>query len=119
MTSRRTSSSRKQWVPHCVIITSHHPDKKYDAILLGKIISFGARGMSDYTIHKDSLRKHRYLERHKSHEDWSARGILSKGFWSRWLLWNQLTLAASAKDISKKFGIKVSLSSSLRKRRSL
>lgn len=41
---------------------SHKKDKKYDAILhkslldpskRDKTISFGAKGMSDYTIHKD------------------------------------------------------------------
>jgi len=37
---------------------SHKKTKKYDLITPdGKTISFGAKGMSDYTIHKDSARK--------------------------------------------------------------
>ena len=31
--------------------------KKYDLITPDKTISFGARGMSDYTIHHDKARK--------------------------------------------------------------
>jgi hypothetical protein len=43
--------------------------KKYDLIQPdGKIISFGAKGMSDYTIHHDKARKERYINRHKANE---------------------------------------------------
>ena len=30
-----------------------------------KNVSFGAAGMSDYTLHKDPERKERYISRHK------------------------------------------------------
>ncbi len=44
--------------------------KKYDLILPNhKTISFGAKGMSDYTIHKDSKRKERYINRHIANEE--------------------------------------------------
>ena len=36
-----------------------------------KTTHFGAKGMSDYTIHKDDERKQRYLDRHKSNENWN------------------------------------------------
>ena len=37
-----------------VIQKSHRPDKKFNAVVNGtKTIPFGARGMSDFTIHKD------------------------------------------------------------------
>jgi hypothetical protein len=43
--------------------------KKYDLIEPdGKIISFGAKGMSDYTIHHDKARKERYINRHEKNE---------------------------------------------------
>ncbi len=33
-----------------------------------KTINFGAKGMSDYTIHKDPERKQRYIERHQKEQ---------------------------------------------------
>ena len=39
--------------------------KKYYVIYNGKRINFGADGMSDYTLHKDKDRRHRYRLRHK------------------------------------------------------
>jgi hypothetical protein len=43
--------------------------KKYDLITPeGKTISFGAKGMSDYTIHHDKARKDRYIARHEANE---------------------------------------------------
>ena len=56
-----------------VIITkSKKKDKKFDAIIDGKkTISFGAKGYSDFTQHKDPERKQRYLNRHKKNENWN------------------------------------------------
>ena len=49
-----------------IIKRSLNPLKKYDAIIDDKKkISFGQKGASDYTKHKDTERKTRYLERHK------------------------------------------------------
>ena len=88
---------------------SVNPSKKYDAILLvdnkEKIISFGAKGYEDYTIHKDILRKERYLARHKPREDWTMSGVLTPGFWSRWILWNQPTIQGSVMDLKSRLGL--------------
>ena len=47
-----------------VIQKSHNPKKKYDAVVNGNTtISFGAAGYSDYTVHKDPVRKQNYLKR--------------------------------------------------------
>jgi len=75
----------------------------------GKIknVKFGHQDYSDYTIHKDIQRKQRYLNRHKKAETWTAKGITTAGFWSRWLLWNLPSLKASAKNITKRFGVKI------------
>lgn len=72
-----------------------------------RTIQFGAKGMSDYTIHKDKKRKERYIKRHQVNEDWNDP--LTAGFWSRWLLWNKPTLEASIKDMEKRFDIKINL----------
>lgn len=93
------------------IYTSKRQDKKYTVLLTenGKVkrVSFGAKGYEDYTIHHDDDRKNRYIQRHAHRENWNSP--TTAGFWSRWLLWNQKTLKASAADITKKFGIKVKL----------
>ena len=61
---------------------------------------FGQSGYSDYTIHKDEARKQRYINRHKSNEDWNDAE--SSGFYSRWILWNKPTLQASWNDTKAK-----------------
>ena len=57
--------------------------------------------MSDYTKHKDKARKQRYMNRHKSREDWSKP--MSAGSLSRYILWNKPTLKASISDYKKRF----------------
>ena len=87
-----------------VIKKSSNNNKKFDAIIDGKKkISFGASGYSDYTKHKDNDRKNRYIDRHKSNEDWTKSGIRTPGFMSKNLLWNKPTLEASIKDLNKKY----------------
>lgn len=68
-------------------------------------IKFGAKNYSDYTKHKDPERKKRYIARHKSRENWTKSGILTSGFWSRWILWNKPTLQESIKNTKEKFNI--------------
>jgi len=65
--------------------------------------NFGAKGNEDYTIHKDPERKQRYINKHKGREDWTKNGIDTKGFWSKWLLWNLPTIKESYKDIQQRF----------------
>ena len=66
-------------------------------------IKFGARGMSDFTKHRDEARKMLYLKRHEKREDW--KDPLTAGFWSRWLLWNRPTIAESLADTKKRFSL--------------
>jgi len=73
-----------------------------------KTVDFGASGYSDYTIHKNQERMHRYLARHKKRENWSKKGIKTAGFWSRWLLWSKPSLDNSKKLIEQKFNVKIS-----------
>ncbi len=89
---------------------SSNPSKKYMVTITDneskKTIHFGSAGMSDYTKHKDTERRDRYIARHKARENWTKSGIKTAGFWSRWLLWNQPSILASKKSISSKFGVK-------------
>ena len=48
-----------------VITPSDKPTKKIEARIDNKkYIHFGAKGNEDFTIHKDPMRKNRYLDRH-------------------------------------------------------
>ena len=65
---------------------------------------FGARGMSDYTQHKDSSRKDNYLARHGGMgENW--KDPTTAGALSRWILWGKPSLRESFNDYKKRFKI--------------
>ncbi len=66
-----------------------------------KTVHFGARGMSDYTIHKDDDRKKLYLNRHKKNENWNDPR--TAGALSRWILWNKTTFRESLSDFKRRF----------------
>lgn len=102
----------------CKIVESETKGKKYDAVFRDKscpckigeevkcgggekIVSFGAKGMSDFTKHKDEDRKELYLKRHEANENW--KDPLTPGALSRWILWNKPTLKASIDDFKKRF----------------
>lgn len=92
------------------IMRSDLENKKYKGVFYDKdrkkvkTTHFGAKGMSDYTIHKDDERKERYLARHKANENWSD--YMSSGSLAKYLLWNKPTLSASFNDYLKRFGLK-------------
>ena len=87
-----------------VITKSKKPDKKYDARVDGtKTVSFGQKGASDFTKHKENDRKERYIDRHKKNEDWNKSGVKTAGFYSKHVLWNKPTLKESIDDINKRF----------------
>lgn len=98
--------SRKGYILK-TIKKSHRRDKKFDAVFVApsgrtKTTSFGSAGMSDYTKHKNSTRKQRYLKRHSGMgEHWNDP--TTAGSLSRWVLWNKKTLKASIADYKKRF----------------
>ena len=92
-----------------VVISPSQRDKKFKAVLTDangdtKTLHFGAKGMSDYTIHKDNSRKDRYLARHKKNENWNVPD--TPGSLSRWILWNKPNFKDSVKDYKQRFKLK-------------
>ena len=94
------------------LFTSPLKEKKYRAVFYrdqeGKEVEFrhtdfGAKGMSDFTIHKDPKRKGLYLKRHRARENWNAK--YSAGALSRWVLWNKPTLKSSWLDYKRRFDL--------------
>jgi regulator of PEP synthase PpsR (kinase-PPPase family) len=69
-----------------------------------EIVHFGQAGASDFTQHKDEERKKRYLDRHRTREDWN--NPLTAGSLSRWILWNLPTLKDSISNFKKRFKLK-------------
>lgn len=66
------------------------PVKGHDHL---KKVSYGAKGMSDYTIHHDINRRTRYRDRHiHDHIDDPYKA----GFWSMWHLWGRTTESKKA-----------------------
>ena len=87
-----------------VISPSTKNNKKYDARIDGtEAASFGQKGASDFTKHKNTDRKERYIDRHKAREDWTKSGAKTAGFYSKHVLWNKPTLKESIDDINKRF----------------
>ena len=76
---------------------SSNSEKKYDAVFENdgreKTVSFGAAGMTDYTLSKDPERKKRYLARHSARENWNKPD--TAGALSRHILWGPTTSVES------------------------
>ena len=106
-----TSAPARAACRHPIVVLlrrSHRPEKKFDAVMDRRTVSFGARGMSDYTLNKDPRRRAAYLQRHHKHETWTRAGLNTPGFWSRWLLWNKPDLEAAKRDLEHRFCLKLS-----------
>ena len=86
-----------------VISPSKNKKKKFDAVINGsKTISFGDSNYSDFTRHKDPLRKEADIKRH-SKEDWSKSNIASPAWMSRFILWEKPTLKGAVDNANKKY----------------
>ena len=92
------------------LLKSVKDGKKYTAIFYDddrlkiKTVHFGAKGYEDFTIHGDEERKQRYIQRHKTREnfaDYKTAGSLSYH-----ILWNKPSVSASYNDYLKKFKLK-------------
>ena len=86
-----------------VIQRSDKPGKKYDAVINGnKVISFGAKGYEDFTIHKDVKRREHYIKRH-SNECWDKANLASPAFMSRWILWEKPSINEAIKHANNMY----------------
>lgn len=103
--SKRGSCKSKKRLSLISIKKSPKKDKKYVASFCknGRVkqTHFGAKGMSDYTKHKDSKRKQRYISRHKSRENW--RDPTSPGALSRYILWGKPSFRDSVSSFKRRF----------------
>ena len=61
---------------------------------------FGAKGMSDYTIHKDIERRNRYIKRHT--KDLRTNDPTRAGFLSMYILWNKKSYKSSLSDYKRR-----------------
>ena len=101
-TSKKISKRSSKGLKLVKIARSPRPEKKLRAYFSdGTHTDFGATGYSDYTLHKDKMRKNRYDSRHKSREDWN--NPKTAGSLSKWVLWNKPSLKASISDYKKRF----------------
>ena len=85
-----------------MLYLSQIKNKKFDALVDGKTISFGAKGYQDFTSHKDPKRRENYISRH-SNEDWSKSNIASPAWMSRYILWEKPTLKGAIDNANKKY----------------
>ena len=98
---RSSKKSNSKCLSLVKLIKSPNKEKKFRAIFNdGTHTDFGAKGYSDYTIHKDYDRMKRYDSRHKRREDWNK--MKSRGALSKWILWNKPSLKGSIADYRKK-----------------
>ena len=73
----------------------------------GNTVNFGAKGYSNYTIHRNTARQQRYLIRHRKTENWTKAGVRTAGFWARWILWSEPSLQAAIRRTEKVLGGKI------------
>lgn len=77
-------------------------------VQIGKrTVHFGSVRKSNYTNHKNQDKKNKYILRFNETQNWSASGMCTVGFWTRWLLFNKPTLREAVRDTEDRFGIKI------------
>jgi hypothetical protein len=87
---------------HVEISPSDRKDKKFKAVIDNRrTVHFGSKGASDFTLHKDSERKQRYLDRHRANENWTDPQ--TAGFYAKNILWNKPTIQGSVRDTNERF----------------
>ena len=83
---------------------SHKREKKWDAVFekdgKEKVVPFGQKGYSDYTLNKDPARRLNYIKRH-SNEDWSRSNVASAAWLSRYILWEKPTLQEAISNANR------------------
>jgi len=102
--SRKGSRKSSRGLKLVKIVKSPKTEKKLRAYFSdGTHTDFGAKGYSDFTLHKDPERRDRYDNRHKRREDWN--NPKTAGSLSKWVLWNKPSLKASISDYKRRFNL--------------
>lgn len=102
--SRKGSRKSSKGLKLVKIVKSPRTEKKLRAYFSdGTHTDFGAKGYSDFTLHKDPERRDRYDNRHKRREDWN--NPKTAGSLSKWVLWNKPSLKASISDYKRRFNL--------------
>ena len=66
-------------------------------------IKFGNNKYEQYINHKDKIRQINYKKRHEPREDWTIKGVNTKGFWAWHLLWRSPNIKDNLKYILDNF----------------
>lgn len=106
-----------------ILRKSNSKGKKFDAIVDGKTVSFGAIGYEHYTDglgykgreerascatrHLDKERRDNYEKRHRTIGEF--KNIMTPSFWAYRLLWLKPTIREAIKDIEDKFNVKIKI----------
>jgi hypothetical protein len=106
---RKSSSfgSKKEKIKLVSIKRSTKSDKKLMATFetngRKKVIHFGARGYSDYSMHKNKERRQRYIKRHS--KDLGTGNPARAGYLSMFVLWNKPTVGGGIADYRRRLGV--------------
>ena len=90
-----------------VVSKSNRKGKKFKAVFTyddgkTKTTHFGAKGMEDYTTHKEKERRARYRKRHK--KDLKTKDYTRAGYLSYYILWGDETnITDAVKSYKKRF----------------
>ena len=91
------------------VVTSSNKKKKFDAIFKldngkEKKVSFGAKGMNDYTLTGDKEARERYRKRHK--KDLKTNDPMRAGYLSYYILWGDSTdIKKNISSYKKRFNL--------------
>lgn len=87
------------------LVPSKKATKKWDAVFSdGKVVSFGAKGYEDYTIHHDEERRERYRLRHA--KDLKGGDVRTPGYLAYYVLWGDSTSRqANLLAYQRRFGV--------------
>ena len=90
---KKLKSGSKKYVAEFEITTKNGKKTK-------RSTKFGAKGMSDFTIHKDTERRNRYIKRHT--KDLRTNDPTRAGYLSMYILWNKKTFKSSLADYKRR-----------------
>ena len=96
---KKLKSGKKKYVAEFEITTKYGKKDKISK----RSTTFGAKGMSDYTIHKDVERRNRYIKRHT--KDLRTNDPTRAGFLSMYILWNKKSYKSSLSDYKRRLNI--------------